>query len=598
MDRRTTIALVLCMLVFALFTAMQTKYMPKPVPRPTTAVADSGATPVAAPPVAGLPSTTTTGIAPAAPESAVPAVPAVETRRVTLETDLYRATFNSLGARLESFELKHYSAAWGTSRFGRNPHGRPGPGKEVPAGDRVELRGAPLFAFDLGSDAARRSLATTPFAIEESLGTDGRIAALTFVAADSAGGTIRQTWRPRVGTYLLDLDISVNGASLATNEWSLVTRSWPLLTEVDPEQDARMVRGVSLVGKDVHRDGAQGLINKNPKVREGVVVWGGVQSHYFLGVLTPNGTEGRRFTTSGEGYVPSADERKLLPPAGKPERHPIAIGTLVMGTPANGSQRFAAYFGPADYFGMAEAGGAGRKGSLQIDKAVDMGFSWLLPFSYPLLQLLRLLESWVRNYGLAIFLLATVVRLLLHPLNMSSMRSMKAMTKLQPEIERLREKYKNDAATMNTAVMALYKENKVNPAGGCLPMLLQMPLFFALYAVLSNSIQLRQAPFVGWIHDLAAPDLWFEVAGFPIRLLPIIMAGSGFLQQRLTPTPAQQQSMMYMMNFVMLFIFYNLPSGLVFYWTLMNLYTVLQQWMVNRGSDSGVVVRAGAVRAK
>ncbi|MFM8558118.1 MAG: membrane protein insertase YidC, partial [bacterium] len=158
MDRRTITALVLCMLVFALFTAMQTKYLPKPVPRPTAATADSAAAPVAAPPVAGLPPATGSAIAPATPAPAVPAVPAVETRRVTLETELYRATFNSLGARLESFELKHYSAAWGASRFGRNPHGRPGPGKEVPEGDRVEMRGAPLFAFDLGSDAARRSL--------------------------------------------------------------------------------------------------------------------------------------------------------------------------------------------------------------------------------------------------------------------------------------------------------------------------------------------------------------------------------------------------------------------------------------------------------
>jgi YidC/Oxa1 family membrane protein insertase len=174
---------------------------------------------------------------------------------------------------------------------------------------------------------------------------------------------------------------------------------------------------------------------------------------------------------------------------------------------------------------------------------------------------------------------------------------MRSMQRLQPEMERIREKYKNKPEALNAAVMALYKENKVNPAGGCLPMLLQMPLFFALYAVLSSAIDLRQAPFFAWIHDLSAPDTLFTVAGVPIRLLPIIMAGTGFLQQRLTPTPSQQQTTMYLMNVFMLFVFYGLPSGLVFYWTVMNLYTSLQQWLAIRG-DVGVVVPAGAGSAR
>jgi YidC/Oxa1 family membrane protein insertase len=198
----------------------------------------------------------------------------------------------------------------------------------------------------------------------------------------------------------------------------------------------------------------------------------------------------------------------------------------------------------------------------------------------------------IRNYGIAIVVLATLVRVLLHPLNMMSMKSMRAMQKLQPEMERVREKYKNDPQAMNTAVMALYKEHKVNPAGGCLPMLVQMPLFVALYQVLFNAIELRQAPFVLWMNDLSAPDLLFSVGGFPVRLLPVLMAGSSFLQMKMTPTDPRQASTMYMMNVVMLVFFYNLPSGLVLYWTVMNLLTALQQWMVLRqdGSSSAVVV--------
>src|SRR5689334_8150730 len=140
---------------------------------------------------------------------------------------------------------------------------------------------------------------------------------------------------------------------------------------------------------------------------------------------------------------------------------------------------------------------------------------------------------------------------------MMSMRSMRAMQRLQPEIERLRKKYENDAQALNTAIMAVYRDNKVNPAGGCLPMLVQMPIFFALYAVLFNAIELRHAPFVAWIHDLSAPDTLFLVGPFPVRLLPLIMAATGILSQRLTPSDPRQAPTMYMMNVMMVVFFYG-----------------------------------------
>jgi YidC/Oxa1 family membrane protein insertase len=222
-----------------------------------------------------------------------------------------------------------------------------------------------------------------------------------------------------------------------------------------------------------------------------------------------------------------------------------------------------------------------------------MGWTWVRPFSRALLWLLTRVYAVIHNYGIAILVLATLVRLLLHPLNMMSMKSMRAMQRLQPELERIKEKYKNDAQALNTAMMALYKDNKVNPAGGCLPMVIQMPLFISLYQVLYNSIELRQAPFVAWMHDLSAPDHLFSIGPLPIRLLPILMLGSGFLSQRLTPSDPRQLPTMYMMNVVMLVFFYNLPSGLVLYWTVMNLLTAVQQWMVLR-SDGGAPIAAPA----
>ena len=593
MDRRTTFALLLCLLVFAAFTAMQMRFAPKPVPKPaesTTApapgTASSPATPAAPAPSAGAPA-----VQPGS-ASLAPATPAVAEREVVLETPLYRATFSNIGARLQNLELKRYSAAWGATRFAENPGKRPKHGHEVPAGDRVELRGSPAFAMDLGTNAGLRSLANVPFAVVESTDASGAVSSLQFVARDSAGLEVRQTWRVRPDTYLFDVDVAVTGAPAGTTDWLFTTRSWPLLNEDNLDQESRSMRSIGLVAKNLHRDGAQGLIGKSDKVREGPVRWAGVQSHYFLALVSPVGAEGHAAIMRGASYTPTAEEFARLPKGAKPTQ-PVAEATLAMVAPAAGSQRFAVYFGPADYFSLAKLSGAGKLGSLQLEKAVDLGMNWLLPFSYPLLQLLRLLDSWVHNFGVAILLLATVVRLALHPLNMSSMKSMRAMQKLQPEMERIKERYKNKPEEMNKQVMALYKDNKVNPAGGCLPMVLQMPLFFALYAVLFNAIDLRQAPFFAWIHDLSAPDHVATIYGLPIRVLPLIMAGTGFIQQRLTPTPPQQATTMYLMNFFMLFIFYGLPSGLVFYWTVMNLYTALQQWLALRGDD-GVVVPAAA----
>jgi len=599
MDRRTTLALLLCLAVFAAFTALQTRFAPRPPARPQAA---APAESLAAGPTGPTPAPPPAQVAPA-PDGRAPRAgastatrfpePAVERREHVIETPHYRATFSNLGARLESVELKRYAAAWGESRYAENPGRRPRRGQEVPAGDRVAFRSAPAFAFDLGAGRDLESLERTAFAVEESTGASGAVVALTFVARDSAGLEVRQVWRARPEDNLLELDVSVSGAPASLRDWSLTTRSWPLLNESNLDQESRSVRAIALTGGNLHRDGAQGLIGKQEKTREGPVRWAGVMSHYFLGVVTPIGAEGRLAVMRGTAYTPSATEMALLPPNSKPSQ-PIAEGTLVVAAPGSGRQRFGVYFGPADYFSLAKISGAGKAGSLQLEKAVDLGMSWMLPFSYPLLQLLRLLDSWVRNFGIAIFLLATLVRIVLHPLNMSSMKSMRALQKLQPEMQRIREKYKNKPEALNAAVMALYKENKVNPAGGCLPMLLQMPLFFALYAVLFNAIDLRQAPFVGFIHDLSSPDHLFSVSGVPIRLLPLIMTATGFLQQKLTPTPPQQATTMYLMNLFMLFIFYGLPSGLVFYWTVMNLYTALQQWLAMRGEDRVVVVTSGA----
>jgi YidC/Oxa1 family membrane protein insertase len=571
MDRKTIVIIVVCVafLVFyrPLLGLLGLGHYLDP-PRPTAPPVDTTVTqtrvPDRIPPPVAAPSDTATLSArrfPAAP-------PALE-RTLALETDLYRATFSSRGARLVSMELKNYAAAHQTlDAESRLRHERGGP---VPPGHRVVMAGGPLFGVDLGAGDDLRDLGALTYEVAESTDASGRRTAITFTAHDSAGASIRQTYRMRPDTYAFDLEVELRGipAAWRISEYSLTTRSWPTNTEADSAGDARALRASSLVGSSLRREHVGGLL-KAPKRFDGNVSWAGVQSRYFFGAVAVVAGPSRSVIASGR--------REAYPPGNGPGgAREVASSSLVMGLPAESSpvQRFVLYTGPSEYFRLSAVGH-------QLERAVDLGWAWIHPFSKALLQLLNWLYAVVKNYGVAILLLATLVRVALHPLNMMSMKSMRAMQKLQPEMERIREKYKKDPQAMNTAVMALYKENKVNPAGGCLPMLLQMPLFVALYQVLFNAIELRQAPFVAWMNDLSAPDTLFEVAGFPIRMLPVLMLGSGLLAQVVTPTDPRQRGTMYMMNVIMLVFFYNLPSGLVLYWTIMNVLTAFQQWMVLR----------------
>jgi YidC/Oxa1 family membrane protein insertase len=509
-----------------------------------------------------------------------------------IETPLYRATFSNRGARLLSYELKKFATAHGASSRNHDPV-RVRPGTEVPAGDRVVLGGGPLFGLDLGSGAGRHDLGGVVFAVSESLAAGGERVALHFTAQDSGGAFVRQSYRVRPGDYALDLEVEIRGVnpSWRLDEYSLTVRSWPLFTEADELSDARSLRSTSLVGANLRREAAPGLVNR-PKTFEGNAQWAAVQTRYFMNAVAVSGGTARRVVSSATRRPFTEAEQENLPPQRRQAEMEVAENSLTVALPSELApvHRFVLYAGPCDYFRLSALG-------LQFEKVVDLGWGWVQPFSRALLRLMIWLHGLVRNYGVAIILLATLVRIVLHPLNMMSMRSMRAMQKLQPEIERLRAKYKDNAQAMNTAMMALYKENKVNPAGGCLPMLLQLPLFIALYSVLFNAVELRHAPFFAWIHDLSAPDLLFSIPSFdalglhlgpfPIRLLPLLMAASGLWSQALTPTDPRQMPTMYIMNIVMLVFFYGLPSGLVLYWTLMNVLTGVQQWMVLR-QDSHV----------
>ena len=209
-----------------------------------------------------------------------------------------------------------------------------------------------------------------------------------------------------------------------------------------------------------------------------------------------------------------------------------------------------------------------------LNLTVDYGFLWWL--AEPLFALLTFIHSVVSNWGVSIILLTIVVKALLYPLSATSLRSMAKMRKLQPEMARLRERYGDDRQQFSQAMMELYKKEGANPLGGCLPMVLQMPVFLALYWTLMESVELRHSPFILWIHDLSAMDPYF--------VLPILMGGSMFLNQLLQPEPPDpiQAKVFKFMPIMFTFFFLWFPSGLVLYWLVNNLLSVLQQWYVTR----------------
>lgn len=212
-----------------------------------------------------------------------------------------------------------------------------------------------------------------------------------------------------------------------------------------------------------------------------------------------------------------------------------------------------------------------------LDHTIDYG--WLWPISSIIFWLMAAIEKFVRNWGWSTVITTIIIKVLFYGLSASSFRSMARMRELQPRLAALKERYGDDKQAMSQAMMDIYRKEKINPLGGCLPMIIQIPVFIALYYVLIESVQLRQAPFIFWIHDLSVKD--------PYYILPILMGLSMLLQQKLTPAPDPTQAkMMMFLPIVFTVFFVNFPAGLVLYWLVNNCVQVLQQWYVMKTYDS------------
>jgi len=286
--------------------------------------------------------------------------------------------------------------------------------------------------------------------------------------------------------------------------------------------------------------------------------WIAMVQHYFVTALVPPGKTQREF------YM-----RRLadgLYSAG------VIVPVATVAPGQAGSITMPVYAGPQD---LAQL----EKVAPGLELVVDYG--WLTLLAAPIFWLLNWIHSLVKNWGIAIILLTVLIKAVFYPLSAASYKSMARMKKVTPKLMKIREQYGNDRAKMNQAMMELYKEEKINPLGGCLPILVQIPVFIALYWVLLGSVELRQAPFFGWITDLSSPDPWY--------ILPALMMISMIIQTKLNPTPPDpvQAKIMMIMPFAFGIMFFFFPAGLVLYWLVNNILSIAQQWQITRMLDRG-----------
>jgi YidC/Oxa1 family membrane protein insertase len=280
--------------------------------------------------------------------------------------------------------------------------------------------------------------------------------------------------------------------------------------------------------------------------------WIAMLQHYFLGAWLPKNGTPREF------YVRRVDN---LNAAG------VIVPTPVVEPGSTVTLAVPLYAGPQEQDKLAKLAPG-------LDLSVDYG--WLTIIAVPLFWLLSWFYHWVGNWGVAIIILTVIIKLLFYPLSEASYRSMAKMRVLAPKLQRLKEQYGEDRQRTQQAMMELYKTEKINPLGGCLPIVVQIPVFIALYWVLLASVELRHAPFMLWIHDLSRPDPWF--------ILPVLMGATMIIQTRLNPEPPDpiQAKVMKIMPVAFSVFFFFFPAGLVLYWLVNNVLSILQQWNINR----------------
>ena len=481
-------------------------------------------------------------------QQSVPMAPsgtAVPEKTVEVDSDFYVAVFTTHGARLKSFVLKRYrQAAAKDSPLYEVVQVQPG--GHLPLGVVMTRDGQVIDDSDLMYET------TAPAQIKPAAGAG---ATATFVARTADGTAITKTFTFKPSSYVFSMDVAVAGAS-APGQIG-VSMSQPLTAHQGyydiPELQADVADKVITANEKKLKTGV-------PPVA-GPITYAGFGDRYFLAVFLPTAPTIGTLTMAYAG-----DE---------------AIARVLF----DGTARIHSevYMGPK----LLEALDAVNPA---LHKAIDFGWAGILALIF--LRTLKLFHYIAPNYGIDIILLTVSIRIAFLPISIKSQRSMMKMQRLQPQIERLRAKFKDNNEQLQKEMVDLYKRNHVNPLGGCAPMALQLPIFIGLYEALLNSIELRHAPFVGWINDLSTPDC-LHIPGLPqlplmhchgLPVLVLLMGATSFIQQYMTPTTPDpnQQRMMMLTPLIFTIMLINFPAGLALYYFSSNLLGVIQQYFLNR----------------
>ncbi|MFC1682999.1 membrane protein insertase YidC [Candidatus Zixiibacteriota bacterium] len=393
---------------------------------------------------------------------------------------------------------------------------------------------------------------------------------LLLTAQTAEGVSITKEFTFHNNEHKMGLRIKIEGAGQLADgqQYALWWKSGLPVTEGKRSDDLRSFAAHSMLGDMVEKSTFSGKVIKDSSFA-GDTKWFAVQSKYFLmAMVPPDEVPGLGVEIRGRYQKENKDQ-------GLQEKRIISGGITMPLRGGRCDHSWEIYLGPIDYFTLKEYG-------IGLEKVVYLGRSVLRWIGLIILHFFVRLHGLIANYGVVIILFSIIVKGIFYPLTRKSITSIRKMQEIQPEIKKLQEKYKKEPAKLQRATMDLYRKNKVSPLSGCFPMLLQMPVFFALYAVFRNTIELRGSSFL-WIKDLSAPDTVFKlpwdipIYGNSFNILPFVMAITMFIQQKISMRDPKQAYMIYMMPLFLFFIFNNISSGLVLYWTMFNVLHILQE---------------------
>lgn len=500
-------------------------------------------------------------------------------KEVSIETDNYRLVLDTRGGIAKSLQLKHFKhtkprltlSTWFpmlTSFIG------PDYQDEVTEDNRVQMFGnhlaeVPAFTQEFKNDPKTSALfrnAVFATSAEEIVLDEGEgKVTLTLTSPVLNGLQLIKYFEVTPGNYIINYRVQLINRS---NEAQAVEVLYFFGEQRLSDSNGGMQQ-VSHEGPVFYFD--ESLQTETTDNIEGELPvtqmkWLGVEDQYFISAVVPMTTVRNGLFRAG-AYLsdpqPNVQGERLLSPY-----FGVALPPTNLQPNLLVESDFRMYYGPKEDEELLKFG---HNLVLSHDRMLEI-------LAGPLLDLLRLIYGYVENYGVAIIILTIIVRLVLFPLTFKGMKSMKRMQQLSPRMKKLQAKYKNNKEKLNKEMMELYRKNRVNPLGGCLPMLLQIPVFFALYSALSSAVELRHAPFMFWISDLSQPD--------GLGITPLLMGASMYYQQKLTPQTAMMDStqakVMQMLPFIFTIFTFTFPSGLTLYWVTSNVLSIAQQQIINR----------------